>query len=198
MVEGNPTFMIINAFTKDVAGGNPAVVVLLQEDLPSILRQEIATNFNQPISAFIVSFKPQVSKQENTFKIFFHTPKTERENCGHGTLAAAHAVFSTPGMVSEDIAIVTFLTRSGHTLTARKLEMGRAEIVFPSTTVNEVSKNESRRIRDILKKAFSRELVPLFIGKGGKDFEGYLLVELDAQENLRDAMVDAQAFVSAN
>jgi predicted PhzF superfamily epimerase YddE/YHI9 len=179
------------------SGGNPAAVVLLHEDLPSNLRQEIAKNFNQPISTFVVPLEPGVGKQENTFRLFFHTPETEQDKWGHGTLAAAHALFSTPGTVSEDIATVTFLTRSGRSLTAHKLGMGRVEIVFPSTTVNQVSKDESRRIEGVLKKAFGRELVPLFVGRGGKGFEHYLLVELDEQENnLRDAMVDAQAFVS--
>lgn len=72
---------ILNAFTKDGEGGNPAGIVLDADSLSENEMQTIAANLGFSETAF-------VQKSENAdFKVRFFTPNMEVDLCGHATIA---------------------------------------------------------------------------------------------------------------
>lgn len=90
-------FQIVDAFTKQVFGGNPAGVVLLPEgaDFPADeTMQKTAAELRYSETAFI---KPL---GENRFQIRYFTPAAEVELCGHATIGSFHALH-TMGLVAE-------------------------------------------------------------------------------------------------
>ena len=82
-------FQIVDAFTDQIFGGNPAGVVLLPEgaDFPAdeTMRQT-AAELRYSETAFI---KPL---GENRFRIRYFTPAAEVELCGHATIGSFHAL----------------------------------------------------------------------------------------------------------
>jgi|OM-RGC.v1.007820088 phenazine biosynthesis protein PhzF family len=77
----NNIVYLVNAFTFQGVGGNPAGVVLHADSLPKEERQRIATKIGVSETAF-------VSRSEVAdFKIEFYTPTSEIDFCGHATLA---------------------------------------------------------------------------------------------------------------
>ena len=82
-------FQIVDAFTDQIFGGNPAGVVLLPEgaDFPAdeTMRQT-AAELRYSETAFI---KPL---GENRFQIRYFTPAAEVELCGHATIGSFHAL----------------------------------------------------------------------------------------------------------
>jgi hypothetical protein len=105
-------FLLLSAFTSSPDSGNPAAVVFLPSPVisyPSEKLQAIATNLNQPITAF-VSALPGTAAEVNTdedtgvqadFSIRWFTVSVEIPLCGHGTLAAAKAIFATPDWAAQ-------------------------------------------------------------------------------------------------
>lgn len=90
-------FQIVDAFTRQVFGGNPAGVVLLPEgtDFPSDeIMQKTAAELRYSETAFI---KPL---DEKRFQIRYFTPAAEVELCGHATIGSFHALH-TMGLVAE-------------------------------------------------------------------------------------------------
>ena len=84
----NLEFSVINAFSDQFYGGNPAaVIVLSQEEAKSLgteRMQQIAAQFNLSETAFII-------EGTQGLHIRWFTPTVEVELCGHASLAAAHA-----------------------------------------------------------------------------------------------------------
>ena len=82
-------FQIVDAFTNQIFGGNPAGVVLLQEgaDFPAdeTMRQT-AAELRYSETAFI---KPLGADR---FQIRYFTPAAEVELCGHATIGSFHAL----------------------------------------------------------------------------------------------------------
>ncbi|MBM7561847.1 PhzF family phenazine biosynthesis protein [Fusibacter tunisiensis] len=77
---------IVNSFTHQETGGNPAGVILLEAVYPPEEKmQEIASFLNLSETAFIVS-----GKGAYDFEIRFFTPTDEVPLCGHATLASIH------------------------------------------------------------------------------------------------------------
>jgi PhzF family phenazine biosynthesis protein len=77
----------IDAFTKQVFGGNPAMVCLLEKWLPATSLQAIAAENHLPATAFLV-------QNQNTFATRWFTPEYEIDLCGHGTLALGYVIFN--------------------------------------------------------------------------------------------------------
>ncbi len=72
---------IVNAFSVDGKGGNPAGVMLNADNISSNERQEISTKVGLSEIAF-------VSKSNRAdFKIDFFTPTRQIAHCGHATIA---------------------------------------------------------------------------------------------------------------
>ncbi|MBB6452496.1 PhzF family phenazine biosynthesis protein [Salirhabdus euzebyi] len=98
-------YYLINAFTKEAFKGNPAAIVLLKEKKTNKWLELLAKELNQPITTF-------VSKQmENEYELRWFTPTKEIDLCGHGTLGAAHIIWSQ-GLSST--STITFQTKSGN------------------------------------------------------------------------------------
>lgn len=73
---------ILKAFVKGKHGGNPAGVVINEEQLSWDEKQEIARIVGVSETVFINA------KEKNNFEVSFFTPNKEVDLCGHGTIAA--------------------------------------------------------------------------------------------------------------
>jgi predicted PhzF superfamily epimerase YddE/YHI9 len=76
----------VDAFTREVFGGNPAAVVPLEDWLDERRMQAIAAENNLSETAFFVRTGARA-------RIRWFTPVTEVDLCGHATLAAAWVLF---------------------------------------------------------------------------------------------------------
>ncbi|KAK3149973.1 hypothetical protein QOZ80_3AG0225620 [Eleusine coracana subsp. coracana] len=128
-------YAVVHAFTAEPFRGNSAAVCLLEEGeaggkpWDEQWMQSVATEFNTPITAFLVRFGPSSAGPDATrpdaiafvsnpqLHIRWFTPVRESEVCGHGTLASAHYLIAS-GLVQCDT--IEFLAKSGR-LTAKKV-----------------------------------------------------------------------------
>ncbi|RJS61354.1 PhzF family phenazine biosynthesis protein [Bacillus sp. PK3_68] len=104
-------FYLINAFTKEAFKGNPAAIVFLREERAEQWMKLLAKELNQPITTFITK------GDSDTYQLRWFTPAKEIDLCGHGTLGAAHILWSE-GFSSPD-EVITFDTKSGLLQTER-------------------------------------------------------------------------------
>ena len=116
-------FFQVDAFARQVFGGNPAAVCLLQEWLPDALMQSIAEENNFSETAFVIV------QEDGLCRIRWFTPSTEVELCGHATLAAAHVVLK---LVRPDMQSVRFLSSGGDLGVHREAEGDRLFLNFPA------------------------------------------------------------------
>ena len=202
-------FSINNAFTDRLEGGNPAAIVHLPSltALPDATLQTIAANFNQPMTVFIAplahrdsavdqSTSPGTMTEMAGFGIRWFTPKLEVPFCGHGTIAAAAAVFrDVGGAGAEDLTEIRFEATSGKFLVARKVEEGRIEIDLDSETSEELSIEEDLKIRGVLAKALGKNVRVKYTGRGAGHLQQYALIEVDTLE-LKNVKVNTDAIVS--
>ncbi|KAJ7919290.1 hypothetical protein B0H13DRAFT_2249756 [Mycena leptocephala] len=114
--------------------------------------------------------------------------------CGHGTMAAARGIFER-GLVADSVEVIEFHTLTAGIMRARRVGKDGIEIRLPSGTLTDLPSEESPKITAALVKAFGRDLKIKYLGIGSKDFEGFLVVELDEQENLGKCEVDVPALV---
>lgn len=101
--------ILVKAFTKDPAQGNPAGVVLAAESLSDSQRQEIARTLGFSESAF-------VEKSDTAdYKVRFFTPTQEVDFCGHATVATFHTLVQAGFIKSaqSSSAVVTQQTGIG-------------------------------------------------------------------------------------
>jgi PhzF family phenazine biosynthesis protein len=81
-------FQILNAFTTDAFGGNPAVVIFLKDEMPpDDLLERINANFNQPIVVYVSPPTSTSPPKEGSavFGLRWFGPRNEVHICGHGT-----------------------------------------------------------------------------------------------------------------
>ncbi|GLB35775.1 putative phenazine biosynthesis-like protein [Lyophyllum shimeji] len=185
-------FWLVTAFSNAVDGGNPAAVVFLDMATPIDTLEQIAVNLNQPIVSFVsASPLPSPAPKTVAFDVrWFIVNKEEVPLCGHGTLAAAKAVFDRDD-VPKDTEVIEFHTRTRGIMTARRLPGGFIEIELPSGKSVDVSAAEHARISKVVTRAIGREVTIDRIQSGVDAFEHYLLLVLDEKENLRDLVIDA-------
>jgi PhzF family phenazine biosynthesis protein len=98
------TLLHVDAFTAEPFRGNPAAVCLLPSARDAAWMQALATELGLPATAFVV-------RAGGDRALRWFTPSVELELCGHGTLAAAHALWEMGNAAADDA--VTFSTRSG-------------------------------------------------------------------------------------
>lgn len=72
---------IVNAFTDNGVGGNPAGVVLDADNLSNVEKQALATQVSLSETSFVSSSKVA------DFKLEFFTPNRQIPHCGHATIA---------------------------------------------------------------------------------------------------------------
>jgi len=93
----------VDSFTKKAFSGNPACVVLLDEQLPCDVLMKIAKENAVPETAFILPAGDE-------YILRWFTPDIEMDLCGHATLASAHILFTACNYSGEEIH---FKTASG-------------------------------------------------------------------------------------
>lgn len=86
---------IVNAFTADDKGGNPAGVVLNADTLTNIQKQKIATLAGLPETAFVSA------SEVAGIKLEFFTPTRQIAHCGHATIAT-FSYLKQNGLLASD------------------------------------------------------------------------------------------------
>lgn len=76
----------VNAFTDEPFKGNPAGVMIIDDNVTSDWMQNVALEMNLSETAFIIPNKLG-------FKIRYFTPMREVPLCGHATLASSHIIY---------------------------------------------------------------------------------------------------------
>ena len=100
-----PTRLLqVDAFAEAPFTGNPAAVCLLDRARPAEWMQALAAELNQPATVFVAG-------KAAGFAVRWFSPTAELTLCGHGTLAAAHALWDTARL--SRAAGARFTTRSG-------------------------------------------------------------------------------------
>ncbi|KAJ7146302.1 hypothetical protein C8R44DRAFT_598846 [Mycena epipterygia] len=187
-------FYLVAAFSTGPFQGNPAAVVFIDDELETETLMKISHNFNQPITSVVGPQIPSADDKVAAFNIRWFAAVQEIALCGHGTMAAARAIFER-GLIKDSVEVIEFHTLTAGVMRAYKIGGSCIEIRLPSTTVSEVSPEESLKITAALTKVFGREVSIKYIGAGGKGFESYVMVELDEQEKLGKCKVDINAFL---
>ncbi|MFS7163495.1 PhzF family phenazine biosynthesis protein [Serratia proteamaculans] len=123
-------YLHIAAFTGEGFRGNPAGVCLLKQPLSTAEMQAIANELSLPETSFVWD-------DGDMSAIRWFTPHREVDLCGHGTLAAAHVMFSVVNPVLQDIR---FRSASGDLYVKRDAEDGERLILdFPSRPPQKVA-----------------------------------------------------------
>jgi len=107
----NMKLFIVDAFTDKAFKGNPAAVVLLDQERDANWMQSVAAEINLSETAFI---KPL---RDNYYQLKWFTPKTEINLCGHATLASAHVLWRELHRHLE--SDIEFETKSGRLTTSQ-------------------------------------------------------------------------------
>jgi PhzF family phenazine biosynthesis protein len=104
-------FTQVDAFTALPFRGNPAAVLVLDEERDDEWLQDVAREMNLSETAFL---RPE----GDAWRLRWFTPAVEVDLCGHATLASAHVLWETGRLADDEEA--RFDTRSGR-LTARRV-----------------------------------------------------------------------------
>jgi PhzF family phenazine biosynthesis protein len=96
-------FYQADAFTNELFRGNPAGVVMLDEELPEATMQSIAAENNVSETAFVI-------RGVEPLRLRWFTPKIEVDLCGHATLATACVLFKRKRAGDDAL---TFTSQSG-------------------------------------------------------------------------------------
>lgn len=101
----------IDAFTSEAFKGNPAAVCLLEAPKSVEWMQNVATEMNLPMTAFVVPRVSASNQNGNEADLRWFTTEGEMPLCGHATLASAHALWETGRLMKTQEA--RFYTASG-------------------------------------------------------------------------------------
>ena len=83
---------LVNSFTRDNTGGNPAGVIFNPPELSDTQKIEIARQVGFSETAFV--YTGESAGEETDYKVDFFTPESEVDFCGHATLAVFFTLFS--------------------------------------------------------------------------------------------------------
>lgn len=106
-------FFWVDAFTRRLFGGNPAAVIPLDDWMSDERMQQIATENNLPMTAYLVRTAAQ------RWHIRWFSPTTEVSLCGHATLAAGYILLEVLG---HDHQRIEFDSRGGPLAVTRGAE----------------------------------------------------------------------------
>ena len=111
---------VVDAFTDNVFGGNPAAICVMESWLEEDTMMNITRENNLSETAFTV-------KEGDKYKLRWFTPGGEIDLCGHATLATAYVIMN---YYEQDLKTVTFSTMSGDLVVNRKDDL--YEMDFPA------------------------------------------------------------------
>ena len=100
----------VDAFTDHLFGGNPAGVCVLAQPCPDAWMQALAQETNLPATVFLWPHGAD-------YAIRWFTPSSELPLCGHGTLAAAHTLWTEGHVPTEQTLTLHY---GGGKLTAER------------------------------------------------------------------------------
>jgi PhzF family phenazine biosynthesis protein len=95
---------LVSTFTSEFFRGNPAAVVMLEDEHETAWYERIAQVLNQPATAFL---RPIATG----FALRWFSATRELPLCGHGTLAAAHVLYETRALPAK--ATIELATQAG-------------------------------------------------------------------------------------
>lgn len=180
----NLPLYVVNAFTNNTFGGNPAAVCPLTEWLPDETLQNIASQHNLSETAFFVPS----TKTDIDYHIRWFTPTTEVDLCGHATLATAYVIYNqltnSQLTANQSTQALTFECQVGK-LTISKDTDGKIHMDFPATVIQPL--NTTATYGSICR----TRPVACYTGK---NHDLVLVFEHEAQ--VRDAMPHFQAIKS--
>jgi PhzF family phenazine biosynthesis protein len=126
----NYNYFHVDAFIGAGLSGNPAGVCLLKKPLLTAQMQGIAAEINLPETSFVWD-------EGDKSAIRWFTPEREVDLCGHGTLAAAHVMFS---VVNPGLHDICFRSASGDLHVKRDADnFGRLSLDFPSLPPEQIA-----------------------------------------------------------
>jgi predicted PhzF superfamily epimerase YddE/YHI9 len=157
---------LVDAFTAQAFGGNPAAVFLL-DDSPSDHWLLAMTREFGCEAAFL-----SPTSQKANFGLRFFTSSGEDLFCGHGTLSSAHVLYEQ-GLVAPD-ARITFDTVSGP-FSARRITTG-IELDLPAEVALPVPPPA-----ELLNGLGQTDYTVRFVGKNRMDY----LVRLESEREVR-------------
>ncbi|KAF8168942.1 hypothetical protein K438DRAFT_1774461 [Mycena galopus ATCC 62051] len=192
---GHLDFHILNAFTTGVFSGNPAVIVFLPIELPDEILLRINDNLNQPIVVYVSPPKSKTPPKNGcaVYGLRWFGPTCEVNICGHGTLAAAEAIFRRPD-ADQNITTLEFETLSG-ILTAHRVG-DQISMELPAGTTVPASSEETAIVEEIFARALAKPAVRInYVGYGGTGFSNYLFVEVDEAEKLSEWRPNVEPFL---
>jgi len=123
----NKPIFQVDAFTNKPFRGNPAGVVLLDEEKSDKWMLSVAREMNLSETAFVIG-------EKSPYNLRWFTPAVEVELCGHATLSAAYILYDRDIIKKNEL--IEFTTRSG-VLTTSYID-GWIEMDFPSFTADKV------------------------------------------------------------
>ena len=201
-------FSFFNVFTSSPTCGNPAAVVFLPTRKQQETLQEIASSLDQPITVFLSRSDTVCDHGVAIFDVRWFTSTTEMPINGHGLIAAAAALFAPDPSSSHkadlppETTTIQFRSQAGVTLTTRRHSVANwyeLELPASSTMPIPLDSDEGKRICRIVERALGIENVDgdvvVFVGKGGKGYESYLMVELNQNVDLGACVVDTGLLV---
>src|ERR1700761_4981881 len=158
------TYHIVDAFTAQPFKGNPAAVVVINDQhikLSTEKCQLIAREFNQPATAFVIhngQMTPSKEGKSVAFDLRWFTPTGELPLCGHAPLAASKLLFSETFryLLPPSVNSLIFNTLSG-LLQADLLNDGRLQLSFPSGKTESVISSKDK-IERILAESFGESV----------------------------------------
>jgi PhzF family phenazine biosynthesis protein len=118
----------VDAFTDRPYAGNPAAVLVLDEEPPDEWMAAVARETNLSDTGFVI----REELPDADFRLRWFTPTVEVDLCGHATLASAHCLFED-GMQAP----IRFATLSG-VLTVDRRSDGSLAMDFPAWPSTEV------------------------------------------------------------
>lgn len=192
MLPNRVPYRLVDAFTDTPFQGNPASVVLFEDDRidDDQLLQKLAIEYNLQETAFLRRLDATNSDEAPRYRLRWFTPVQEFPLCGHATLASAHYLLSE---VHPQAKRISFETMSG-TLHSTRAASGNLELDFPAdTSVLAVPDSETvQSIRNRLEgvtAALAQGVVDVRVGRLA------VIVELRTSYNLATAELDASPLV---
>ena len=174
----------VDAFTEKRFKGNPAVVCILDKELPESLMQLIATEMNLSETAFVKPLENKPIREVKTYCLRWFTPLVEVSLCGHATLATAAVLFDEVKILRERIV---FKTRSGNLLAKRAVN--GTSLFFPKDEPEEIAPEKA-----LIRTLGIRNFGGTFYGRRTQ----MLLIELRGEKDVRDVRPDYEAMKLAN
>lgn len=175
-------FFHVDAFATTAHAGNPAAVCFLTTSISKNKMQALATELNQPATAFVQSHPDPFA---NKWQLNWFSPTKEYDLCGHATLAAAFVLWSE-GIVRPDRPIR--FQSDHHLLRCTYDTRGWITMRFPTAPVEATDAPkgllQSLGINDVL-----------FIGKTTTD---HYVIEVPEAEMVRQLAPDFVALSAFN